>query len=336
MSEIVEIALSKSDLVHIRFAHSPVQELLASLLVLRHPSRHQIYRSWRDGVQAEVRGSRVSLLTAILPGDSIPYEFLAPRPTRSWSVLTEELATIATTPAATVRRQIEDAHPDGTIPSAVQNLYDDPPACLPIIAQQMAAYWRRAIEPVWPRLRALCAADVAHRMEHFVTGGLTLVLSNLHADVSFDGDVLRMIHRPSTVNRVADAYGAGVLLVPCAFSWPALHLSGSESGRLALRYPPRGVANLGRKTEADTGAGLHALMGRTRSTLLATLGLPATTSGLASRLKLSPAAVSQHLQILKGARLVETHRRGREVLYQRTPMASALLATAYPDDSGRG
>ena len=73
--------------------------------------------------------------------------------------------------------------------------------------------------------------------------------------------------------------------------------------------------------------------GRTRATLLATLALPRTTTQLAAQLGLSPAAVSQHLKILKDTALVAAHRRGRMVHYQRTPAASALLDAIRSDQA---
>ena len=65
--------------------------------------------------------------------------------------------------------------------------------------------------------------------------------------------------------------------------------------------------------------------------LLATLGLPRTTTQLAAELRLSAAAVSEHLRILKDAALVTTRRCGRMVFYQRTTTATALLAVIRSD-----
>jgi len=77
------------------------------------------------------------------------------------------------------------------------------------------------------------------------------------------------------------------------------------------------------------------LVGRTRAALLASLDLPRTTTQLAAELGLSQAAVSQHLKILHNAALVTAQRRGRMVLYQRTPAATTLLAT-IPTDQATG
>ena len=62
---------------------------------------------------------------------------------------------------------------------------------------------------------------------------------------------------------------------------------------------------------------------------------PRTTTQLAAELGLSQAAVSQHLKILHNTALVTAQRRGRMVLYQRTPAATTLLAT-IPTDQATG
>jgi DNA-binding transcriptional ArsR family regulator len=75
---------------------------------------------------------------------------------------------------------------------------------------------------------------------------------------------------------------------------------------------------------------LAALVGRTRASLLRTLRLPLTTTELAAQLDMSPAAISQHLKILKESALVDSRRRGRAVLYQRTEVGTTLV-DAYAD-----
>jgi DNA-binding transcriptional ArsR family regulator len=95
------------------------------------------------------------------------------------------------------------------------------------------------------------------------------------------------------------------------------------------------VAELWENTMAEQPDPLSALVGRTRASLLAILAVPGTTQ-LAERLELSPAAVSQHLKILKDAALVSAHRRGRMVLYQRTPAATTLLEAIPSDQASSG
>ena len=60
----------------------------------------------------------------------------------------------------------------------------------------------------------------------------------------------------------------------------------------------------------------------------AALDVPASTTGLAHLLGISPAGVSAHLTAMRAAGLVRAHRAGRSVLYMRTDAANALLAPA--------
>jgi len=69
------------------------------------------------------------------------------------------------------------------------------------------------------------------------------------------------------------------------------------------------------------------LIGRTKTSLLVALKHPKSTTQLAKELNKSPAAISQHLKILKAAEMATSRRHGRLVFYQRTSSATALLAS---------
>jgi DNA-binding transcriptional ArsR family regulator len=70
---------------------------------------------------------------------------------------------------------------------------------------------------------------------------------------------------------------------------------------------------------------LAALLGNTRSAVLAAVGAGATTTELAERLGASPSSVSRHTTVLREAGLLTTERQGLSVLHQRTLLGSALL-----------
>jgi DNA-binding transcriptional ArsR family regulator len=70
--------------------------------------------------------------------------------------------------------------------------------------------------------------------------------------------------------------------------------------------------------------GLSGLLGTTRAAVLADLAAPRSTSELARRLSISPAAASHHLHALRNAGLVAGRRDGRWVLYARTALGDAL------------
>lgn len=203
-------------------------------------------------------------------------------------------------------------------------LYQDPAAHLPKVAQELDRYWQAAIAPVWPRVRAVCTADVTYRMEQFAIGGLARVLAGLHAELTWEADRL-LVDKPHHCTQRFDLSGTGILLLPCAFVWPTLMVECCGVDQPALTYPARGVAELWTKSPAEHADPLTALVGRTRATLLTVLDLPRSTTQLAGQLGLSPPAVSQHLKVLKEAGLVTGRRRGKMVLYQRTRAATTLL-----------
>jgi DNA-binding transcriptional ArsR family regulator len=332
---MIEITLAHSDLARVRFAHSPVEELVASLRVLQDPGRQLMYGRWVAATRGRLGGLRLDLLAALAPTGRYLPAFLFPPSTRPWGVLSEELAQIAASPPAVVRAELDKVREGAPLPAVLGPLYDDPAGELPAVVEELARYWEAAIEPVWSRVRGLCAADLAYRMEQFAGGGLARVLRDLHPDLGFAGELLR-VDKPHHCSHRFDLAGNGIVLVPCAFTWPSLSVDCCGVDQPALIYPPRGVAELWEDTMAEQPDPLSALVGRTRASLLAILAVPGTTTQLAERLELSPAAVSQHLKILKDAALVSAHRRGRMVLYQRTPAATTLLEAIPSDQASSG
>ncbi|HEY0449722.1 winged helix-turn-helix domain-containing protein [Actinophytocola sp.] len=79
------------------------------------------------------------------------------------------------------------------------------------------------------------------------------------------------------------------------------------------------------------GAALSCLLGASRAGILLALDEPASTTHLAAILGQSLGAVGNHLAVLRDAGLVTRARSGRSVLYTRSPVADALMASAAPD-----
>jgi DNA-binding transcriptional ArsR family regulator len=328
---MIELVLAHNDLARVRFAHSPIRELVASLLVLHDRSRHHMYGRWLSAVQGQLGGLRLDLLTALAPTGRYLPAILLPPPTEPWGVLADELDAVAATSPTAVRAELDKVYEGRPLPTVLRPLYQDPATHLPTVVEDLHRYWLAALEPVWQRLRALSMADLSYRMEQFADGGLARVLGDLHPEISLEQDRLH-IDKPHHCHHRIDLTGTGVLLVPCVFSWPTLIVECCDADKPALTYPTRGVAELWEESPAEQTDPLSALVGRTRATLLATLGLPRTTTQLAQQLELSPAAISQHLKILKDTALVTARRRGRMVLYQRTATATVLLAAIQSDE----
>jgi DNA-binding transcriptional ArsR family regulator len=293
-----------------------------------------MYGRWLAVARPRLDGLRLELLTALAPTGRYLPAFLFPPSTQPWGVLAEELAQIAASPPAVVRAELDTVREGQPLPAVLEPLYDDPAGQLPAVAEELARYWQAAVEPVWPRLRAVCTADLAYRMEQFANGGVARVLGDLHPDLGFAGELL-LVDKPHHCSHRFDLAGTGIVLAPCAFAWPSLIVGCCGLDQPVLIYPPRGLAELWQDSRSEQVDPLSALVGRTRANLLATLALPRTTTQLAEQLGLSPPAVSEHLKILRDTALVTAQRRGRMVLYQRTAAATALLA-AIPSDEATG
>ena len=234
---MIEITLAHSDLARVRFAHSPVEELVASLRVLQDPGRQLMYGRWVSATRDRLGGLRLDLLAALAPTGRYLPAFLFPPSTRPWGVLSEELAQIAASPPAVVRAELDKVREGAPLPAVLGPLYDDPAGQLPAVVEELGRYWEAAIEPVWPRVRGLCAADLAYRMEQFAGGGLARVLGDLHPDLGFAGELLR-VDKPHHCSHHFDLAGTGIVLVPCAFTWPSLSVDCCGVDQPALIYPP--------------------------------------------------------------------------------------------------
>ncbi|GAA4085001.1 ArsR/SmtB family transcription factor [Nonomuraea soli] len=319
---MIDVFLGPGDLARIRFGRSPLQELVGSLHLLGDPSRQATFRPWLAGVRGRIPALR--LLPSLVGGPHWAADFLTPPPRHLAVEFAEELERVRATDPGLVRASIEEMHE--RVPEPLAGLYDDPERELGAVADELGAYWRAAVEPVWPRLRAVADADLGHRAQALTTGGLAKLLADLDPRIEHTPDGMRLDtpswHGEHVLN------GSGLVLVPCVFAWPRLVMLFDEPRQSMFSYAPRGIANVWNDPQDMRGEPLGELIGRSRASLLSHLELPLSTTQLAAYLGLTPAAVSQHLSVLRRTSLVTSRRDGREVLYQRTSLATELLNQA--------
>jgi DNA-binding transcriptional ArsR family regulator len=96
----------------------------------------------------------------------------------------------------------------------------------------------------------------------------------------------------------------------------------------ALVYPARGVAALWERPDrTGSGTALDRLLGPSRAVILLALEGPASTTQLVATLGQSLGGIGAHLAVLREAGLIDRARSGRSVLYRRTPVGDALVAS---------
>jgi DNA-binding transcriptional ArsR family regulator len=319
---VIRFHFGHADLVRTRFAISPLFDLEWSTDVLRDPAGHSLHLPWARWASARLEGFDYSLLDTLAHGEGYVPDFLAPPPTTPLADLEGELARVRATPTDTVLRELRWLLHGREAPPVLRRLVEDTPAGLRELTAVMAGYFERAIAPWWPDLRATLEADIVHRARRITAGGAIEVFEDLHPDVRWRDGVLEVDRGE---DQEVDLRGRGLLLVPAAFAWPRIFAMTDEPWQPALVYTPRGIGMLWAPSAECDGEALGALLGRRRAETLAALRAPAATTDLAERLGASRAGVNEHLGILLRAGLVRAARDGRRVLYERTPVAEALL-----------
>jgi DNA-binding transcriptional ArsR family regulator len=166
-------------------------------------------------------------------------------------------------------------------------------------------------------------SDITVRSRRLADAGLQGLFADLHRRATWRDDELHLSgFRRGTV----DLRGRGLVLVPTAFGWPNLGIGPTDDTSAVppvLVYPMLGTARLWEP--ATQPVAIARLLGAGRACVLAETLVPSTTTSLARRVGLASATVSQHLGVLRDAGLVTAERRGREVFYRQTVLASALL-----------
>lgn len=320
---MIRFLLTTEDLSHIRFAFSPLQELTASVRVLRDPARHSAHLPWVAEARRSLKGLDLEPLFALVQPRGYVPDFLTPPPSTPFPDFDEELAAVRRTDPETVRREVGWAYEhEREVPPAAARFRDLPEPALARLADLLAAYWAAALEPHWPRMRALLEGDVLHRGRTLAFSGPGAMFADLHPAVRYAPGRIE-IDRPYEAS--VELAGRGLLLVPSVFAWPDVFVTFDEPWQPGLAYSPRGVGTLWLEEAAAGPEALARLMGTGRAAVLAALEAPNTTGALSRILSVTPGAVSQHLSALRAAGLVEPHRVGRHVFHRLSPRGAALL-----------
>lgn len=309
--------LTSRDLADVRFAVSPVAEMVLSLRALRDPGRFPLQLGWVRAVQPRVAGLNWDVLRWLINDTMGSPDFLTPRPTSPLTQLADELDVIASVDRQTFDRQVVAVN--GQVP-------DD--LTIEKVIEALTEYWQAVMAPYWSRMRTLLSADISYRGHVLTQQGTGAMLNGLGPAISY-ADGLLQVDRVAEQSRIESVDGRGLVLQPTLFG-PHAVIPFDPGAEPLLGYPPRGQAHLWSVAEPPSQQDLAQLIGTPRAHILELLTHPRTTTDLAVELKVTPSAVSQHLQLLRRTGLVEPQRTGKQVLYRPTELA-ALLTGADVD-----
>jgi DNA-binding transcriptional ArsR family regulator len=313
---MIEYELVGMDLGDVRFAVSPINELVLSLRAWRDPGRYPLHLGWIRSVE-RLRPSLDTALLLALSNDRLwTPDFLTPRPYSPLTRLEDEFALVAATPPDVVERDIRAVHRVKPRP-----LYG--PRVLERILSALSTYWQLCFAPHWPRMRALLEADVGFRGRQTARSGLAAMFAGLSPTVRLNGTVVE-VHLRTDVSYKRRTDG-GLTLVPTV--WTA-HASApiSPLEPASIMYQARGIGTLWEAEPQSSPSALAALLGAVRAGLLVQLAAPASSTELAARLRVTPAAANQHLRALRSGGLLVASRYGRSVLYRRSDLGDQLVS----------
>ncbi|PZG12020.1 DUF5937 family protein [Nonomuraea aridisoli] len=313
-------ALKPEDVARIRFAFSPMWELVASLRTLQQPARQSMHLPWLKAVRPRLAGLDLSELFALVPPSGYLADFITPPPDTPIPDFATELDRVRSTDPE--RARTEAAIVAGTDRAVIERFLADPAAGVARVADALEEYWETCFAEFWPRVYALLERDVLRRSRELAQGGARQLFDGLDPAVTWTGERL-LIDRPWCAS--GGLHGDGLVLVPSAFYWPSVAVM-SAPYQSMLVYPVQGVGTLWEQGPPPAPGALAALIGSSRARILLAIGEPATTSALASRMALTPGAVSQHLGVLKAGGLAVGMRVGKQVVYRRTLAGDMLTA----------
>lgn len=326
------------DLAATRFAISPLGEAIDSFVALRFPDEHPLLLPWIREVESRVEGLDTDLLDRLITypfshqrqGSRMYADFLVSYPRHTMVTIEEELDELAATPPEAVFQDIR-ANYGALDPEPFRIFMDAPADAMRSLAEELRAYWDAAMAPGWSAIRTVLENDVLYRAHLLTDSGLAQLLASFGREYAFDGEHLTI---EGLFEGACDVEwslsGQGIVLAPSVFKNSAGF--SITPGRAILRYRARGVAMAFNESPFRPEEALVGLIGRPRAALLMRLGMPATTSDLASHFGVTPGAISQQLAFLKGAGLATTRRAGSRSLHMLTVVGHVLMdAYRHPD-----
>jgi DNA-binding transcriptional ArsR family regulator len=324
---MLRLEVDADDLLHTRFALSPLFELDLMLRVLNGTAGLRLPPAWNARIRPVYENLRRetdldALLVLIRPKEGA--SFIAPPPRSLAQTVEDDIAAVREAPQRDARKEIEhylDLAPKAS--DRVRKVLRSKNA-VGKLADTMEVAWRELVGPEWPRLRAICERDVVHRAGELGRAGWSGALAGLHKKVRWRDGAIEVRGMGGGTVRVG---GDGLTLVPSVFVWPGLAVHHEEPWPGTVIYPARGVGALFEPQDVRAPEALEDLLGKSRARLLVALDEPASTTQLAGSLGLATGAVGDHLAVLTKAGLLDRARSGRSVLYRRTPLGDALCGT---------
>jgi hypothetical protein len=312
---VARYQLEPGDYGLVRFVVSPLTELGNSLRALRSPGSYPLQAPWyaaalqvRDQLPLEVLrgliGANFDTPDLFNPRVGVPLTIEA------------QLAYLRDQDLRALGADIE--HAVGEVP---RRLGAGGRSFGHRLADALAAYWRTAFQPHWPRMRGTLDADIALRARSLAADGVIGTLNNCGPGVAADRTTITAHVLGDGRDELAfHTRGRPMFVVPSLFTLSSSTPLGDSDPM--VMYPAANQRSMW--TDGDAAPANASVLNPIRLRYLCALGAGQSTTALADRFGVSPSAANQVLRAMAAQGLIRPRRSGRSVIYERTPLGDQL------------
>jgi DNA-binding transcriptional ArsR family regulator len=303
---------------------APLWEILLSLHMLQHSDGRLVFEDWRRHVRTKVAPDQMRLLLELTPVKGYSPDFLTPA--ESAPDFETALEMTLSTPRQQIRSQLDLLSKYRPVSPWTRELAEGDRNSLRKLGRAIKTYHDAAIAPYWKSIGTHVTADHTHRGDALARHGVDRLLSSLHPRVRWVAPVLQVLDMNDR-----DLYldGRGIELQPSAFCWQVPTKLRDPELKPILVYPIHHAPGILRQSSLDAeppSDALGSLLGSTRAAALEAAVSGCTTTELAKRCSISPAAASHQATVLREAGLITTRRAGASVRHEVTQLGIWLLS----------
>ena len=321
---MIAIQIQPEDIVQMRFAYSPLIELVKSYRVLKLPELHGRYRAWVDAATLALRGAAFPYMDALM---TLEYcaQFLMPTPHKPVRDFADDIADLRMIPAAQIRQETLNVLSVAQLTATRQAFLDAPYAALECLIAELVGYWERTLAVYWRRMIPILENDILYQAKSFALNGAEITLDQLAQNTAYDDDMLRIdIRNNRSMPSDISLNGDGLQLVPSIFKATS-NFHSHPHKRPMVMYSARGGGLLEPEGQQEGRESLRLLVGDSKTRILIALQTALHTQELSQRLGVTAGAISQHLRRLQESGMVEAHRSGYYVYYRLSHRGQKLL-----------
>ncbi|MQY09981.1 hypothetical protein SRB5_00850 [Streptomyces sp. RB5] len=300
-------------------APAPLMELVLATAMLQQPGIDPVFSRWQQRALRTFPRAARPLLELVPPTGKGPL-FLAPL-SRG---LEDGMDQIRSSPAAFVRAELQRVCRTGRPQTPwISRLARKDRDAWKTLQNAVRTGYNGLLAPVWERITSAYHAERAWRSHTLARHGIHSMLAGVTHGVRWREAVLEIDSREDRDIHLA---GRGLTLLPSAF-WADRQVIGAyPQGPAVFVYPA--VTPLPLLEESSKADPVAALLGRTRTAILAMLIQQHTATDVARELDISKSSVSEHTKALRHARLIVSKRVGQAVWHTCTPLGLELIAGA--------